>query len=96
VNYAWKRAIVSSITVVTFISIPRSRDRPMAEGEGKQEPPEEEGNRKVENAVMLGFSRCWWWPGSGCSAPWPMYGRCRIAPHRGDVTVERSKFQRDS
>jgi hypothetical protein len=27
----------------------------MAEGEGKQEPPEEEGNRKVENAVMLGF-----------------------------------------
>ena len=27
----------------------------MAKGEGKQEPPEEEGNRKVENAVMLGF-----------------------------------------
>jgi hypothetical protein len=27
----------------------------MAEGEGKQEPPEEEGNRNVENAVMLGF-----------------------------------------
>jgi hypothetical protein len=41
--------------VVTFISIPRSRDRPMAEGDGKQEPPEEEGNRNVENAVMLGF-----------------------------------------
>jgi hypothetical protein len=27
----------------------------MAEGEGKQEPPEEEGNRNIENAVMLGF-----------------------------------------
>jgi hypothetical protein len=27
----------------------------MAEGEGKQEPPEEGGNRNVENAVMLGF-----------------------------------------
>jgi hypothetical protein len=27
----------------------------MAEAEGKQEPPEEEGNRNVENAVMLGF-----------------------------------------
>jgi len=27
----------------------------MAEGEGKQEPPEEEGDRNVENAVMLGF-----------------------------------------
>ena len=25
------------------------------EGEGKPEPPEDEGNRNVENAVMLGF-----------------------------------------
>lgn len=25
------------------------------EGEGKREPPEDEGNRAVENAVMLGF-----------------------------------------
>jgi hypothetical protein len=24
-------------------------------GEGGKEPPEDEGNRKVENAVMLGF-----------------------------------------
>ena len=28
----------------------------MAEdGEGKQEPPEDEGHRGIENAVMLGF-----------------------------------------
>ena len=25
------------------------------EGEGKPEPPEDEGNRAIENAVMLGF-----------------------------------------
>ena len=25
------------------------------EGEGKREPPEDEGNRAIENAVMLGF-----------------------------------------
>jgi hypothetical protein len=25
------------------------------DGEGKREPPEDEGNRAVENAVMLGF-----------------------------------------
>jgi len=24
-------------------------------GEGRQEPPEDEGNRGIENAVMLGF-----------------------------------------
>jgi hypothetical protein len=39
-----------------FISILRSLDRVMAEGEGAEpEPSEEEGNRGVENAVMLGF-----------------------------------------
>jgi hypothetical protein len=39
-----------------FISILRSLDRVMAEGEGAEpEPPEEDGNRGVENAVMLGF-----------------------------------------
>ena len=26
-----------------------------AAGEGKPEPPDEEGNRAIENAVMLGF-----------------------------------------
>ncbi|NOJ47993.1 hypothetical protein [Bradyrhizobium archetypum] len=25
------------------------------DGEGKQEPPEDERNRRIENAVMLGF-----------------------------------------
>ena len=25
------------------------------DGEGKREPPEDEGNRGIENAVMLGF-----------------------------------------
>ena len=25
------------------------------DGEGKREPPEDEGNRNIENAVMLGF-----------------------------------------
>src|SRR5258708_13249453 len=56
VNYPRKRVIVSSIIVVTFISILRSHDRPMtSEGEGRPEPPEDRGNRNVENAVMLGF-----------------------------------------
>ena len=51
-----KRAIVSSTIAVTFISIRRSRDPAMAEdGEGKREPPEDEGHRGIENAVMLGF-----------------------------------------
>ena len=27
----------------------------MAEGDGEQRPPENEGNRAIENAVMLGF-----------------------------------------
>jgi hypothetical protein len=38
---------------VTFISIRPNRDRPMTEGE--PEPPEDQSNRNVENAVMLGF-----------------------------------------
>ena len=38
------------------MSIRQSRDRAMTEeGEGKREPPEDEGNRGIENAVMLGF-----------------------------------------
>jgi len=47
---------VSSTIVVTFISIRQSRNPAMTEGgeEGKQ-PPEDQGNRAVENAVMLGF-----------------------------------------
>ena len=39
-----------------FISILRSRDAPMTDGGGVEpEPPEDRGNRTVENAVMLGF-----------------------------------------
>ena len=38
-----------------FISILRYRDVAMIEEEGKQPPPEDQGNRAVENAVMLGF-----------------------------------------
>jgi len=45
----------------------------MAEGEGKQEPPEEEGNRKVENAVMLGFFRG---AGGGRDLAARHHGRC--------------------
>jgi hypothetical protein len=47
---------VLQIIVATFISTLRSHDRVMTEkGGAAPEPPEEEGNRVVENAVMLGF-----------------------------------------
>jgi len=56
VNYPRKRGIVSWTIAATFISTRQSRDRAMTEeGEGKREPPEDEGNRGIENAVMLGF-----------------------------------------
>jgi len=56
VFYPRKRGIVSSTIAATFISIRQSRDRAMTEdGESKREPPEDEGNRTVENAVLLGF-----------------------------------------
>jgi hypothetical protein len=56
VNSVRKRAIVSSTIAVMCISILRSRDRPMSDGGGATpEPPEDQGNRNVENAVMLGF-----------------------------------------
>ncbi len=46
---------MSSIIAVTFISILRSHDRQMTDG-GRAEPePPDQGNRSVENAVMLGF-----------------------------------------
>lgn len=39
-----------------FTSIRQRRDPAMTdEGEGKREPSEDEGNRAIENAVMLGF-----------------------------------------
>jgi hypothetical protein len=48
---------VSSIIAVTFISIRQSRDRAMTDGDkgGGKQPPEDQGSRTVENAVMLGF-----------------------------------------
>jgi hypothetical protein len=47
---------VSSIIAVTFTSIRQSRDCAMTEGgEGGKQPPEDQGNRTVENAVMLAF-----------------------------------------
>ena len=47
---------MSSTIAVTFISIHHSRDAAMTEGgEGRKQPPEDEGNRTVENAVMLAF-----------------------------------------
>src|SRR5512145_3505844 len=56
VKYPWKRGIVSWTIAETFISIRQSRDPGMTEeGDGKREPPEDEGNRAVENLVMLGF-----------------------------------------
>ena len=56
VNGRRKRAIVSSIIAATFISILRSHDRSMTDGGGAApEPPEDQGNRSIENAVMLGF-----------------------------------------
>jgi hypothetical protein len=39
-----------------FISILQSRDAPMTDGgRGEPEPPDDRGNRTVENVVMLGF-----------------------------------------
>jgi hypothetical protein len=47
---------VSSIIAVTFIFIRQSRDGAMTgEGEEDKQPPEDRGNRAVENAVMLAF-----------------------------------------
>jgi hypothetical protein len=47
---------VWSTIAATFISIRRSRDRIMTDGENTgPEPPEDQGNRNVENAVLLGF-----------------------------------------
>ena len=56
VNRMRKRAIVSPTIAATFISILRSHDQAMTDaGEAAPEPPEDQGNRNVENAVMLGF-----------------------------------------
>ena len=39
-----------------FIAILQSRDAPMTDGgRAEPEPPDDRGNRTVENAVMLGF-----------------------------------------
>ena len=47
---------MSPTIAATFTSIRQRRDPRMAEhGEGKREPPEDEGHRGIENAVMLGF-----------------------------------------
>ena len=55
-NSPRKRSIVSSIIVATCISIRQSREQVMPdEGEEKRKPPEEDGNRAIENAVLLGF-----------------------------------------
>ena len=51
-----KRAIVSSTIAATFTSIRPSDDAAMTDGErAAPEHPEDQGNRSVENAVMLGF-----------------------------------------
>lgn len=54
-NYLLKRGIVSLTIAATFISIRQSRDPAMTDGEREPEPPEDPGNRAIENAVMLGF-----------------------------------------
>ena len=43
------------IIAVTCISIRRSRDLAMADGDESSKEPPEEGNRTIENAVMLAF-----------------------------------------
>ncbi|WP_375783220.1 hypothetical protein ACE10Z_25500 [Bradyrhizobium sp. Pha-3] len=41
---------------MTFIFTRRNREPAMAgAGDGRQEPPEDEGGRGIENAVMFGF-----------------------------------------
>ena len=47
---------MSSTTAATFISTLRSHAGSMTDGDrAAPEPPEDQGNRTVENAVMLGF-----------------------------------------
>jgi hypothetical protein len=68
----------------------------MAEGEGKQEPPEEEGNRNVENAVMLGFFAVLVVAGIWLLGTMADVRKVQDCAAQGRRTVERSKFQRDS
>ncbi|MBP2426862.1 hypothetical protein M2192_002261 [Bradyrhizobium elkanii USDA 61] len=52
----WNGATVSSIIAATFIFTRRNPEAAMSgPGDGRQEPPEDEGNRSIENAVMFGF-----------------------------------------
>ncbi|MGY4479028.1 hypothetical protein [Bradyrhizobium sp. USDA 3364] len=47
---------MSSIIAVTFICIRPNPEAVVGEaGDGRQEPPKDEGNRSMENAVMFGF-----------------------------------------
>jgi len=64
----------------------------MAEGEGKQEPPEEEGNRNVENAVMLGFFAVLVVAGIWLLGTMADVRKVQDCAAQGRRTVERSKF----
>ena len=91
VNRMRNRAIVLSTIAATFIFIRRSHD-PMTDDENAEpEPPDDQGNRDIENAVMLGFLWCWWRRESGCSAPWPTCERLRTVRHRVAATAKQSK-----
>jgi len=60
---------------------------------GEGEPPEEQGNRNVENAVLLGFFIVLVRPGSGCSHHGGCPPRCRTARRRAGAIAERSRYR---
>jgi hypothetical protein len=54
----------------------------MPEGEVAPEPPEEDGNRNLENATMLGFLVALVAAGIWCLARWRTFDRLRTARQR--------------
>ena len=64
--------------------------------EGKQEPPEEEDNRAIENAVMLGFFALLVAAGIWLLGTMADVRKVRIAPPRDAATARRSTRRRDN
>ena len=58
-------------------------------GRAEPEPPENQGNRNIENAVMLGFFIVLVVAGIWLLLPWRTYEGFRIAPPRDAAIVRR-------